>query len=137
MSSSLSEEAIREFLRAIEHGEVTLTPEEEPQEVYAGIVRYRASNGWRIEIFNDANEWDYIEEIMAADGRSADFADSDTLPVMADYEPSDEVAWRCYGIPGYRRFRCPRCQRELRHGSEFGPHVAQCRAEALGPAGSG
>jgi hypothetical protein len=85
VGSNLSEKAIRDFLRAIERGDVTLRPEVDPQEVYAGTVAYQASNGWRIAVFNDANEWDYIEQIVAADGRSVDFADSDELPVLEDY----------------------------------------------------
>jgi hypothetical protein len=57
MNRTVSENELMEFLRAIEGGTVVLRPEREPQDVYAGNVPYAASNGWRITIFNDANEW--------------------------------------------------------------------------------
>ena len=100
MVADLSEEEILLFLRSIERGEIRLDPTVEPQEVYAGCVEYLASNGWHITVFNDANEWDYIEEIIAADGRGADFAEVSQMPGIADYEPSAEIAWSRYRLPG-------------------------------------
>jgi len=88
-----------------------LTPMQEPQWVYAGVVGYNASNGWRIAVFNDANEWDYIEWIAASDGRRVDFF-FDMTEEDADlehYAPSNDVSWRCYGIPGYLQNRCKKC----------------------------
>jgi len=41
---------LSQFLKAVEDGSVSLTPEQEPQEVYAGNVSYIASNGWRMPI---------------------------------------------------------------------------------------
>jgi hypothetical protein len=107
---AISKEEIFLFLHAIEFGEVALKPRQEPQYVYAGIVEYEASNGWAIAVFNDANEWDYIEWIIASDGRRVDFfgmeeQDSD----LENYSPSNEIAWRRYGIPGYLQNRCRQC----------------------------
>jgi hypothetical protein len=65
---SLSEAEVMDFLKAVENGSVSLRPEYNPQDVYAGNVPYAASNGWHITIFNDVNEWDYIDEIQTSDG---------------------------------------------------------------------
>jgi hypothetical protein len=51
-----------------------------PQKVYAGNVPYQASNGWHITVFNDANEWDYVEEIRTQGGDTLDFDDLDKTP---------------------------------------------------------
>jgi hypothetical protein len=127
LAAPLPEQEVWEFLQAIERGEITLTPEEEPQEVYAGTVHYQASNGWRLAVFNDANEWDYLEEIVTADGRSLDYGDLDPFPRLDNYEPSDEISWSRYRIPGYCRFRCPRCERWFKDGPALEEHdYARC-----------
>ena len=113
MPETLSEQDIWQFLRGIEAGAITLLPQTEPQAVYAGNVVYRASNGWEIWVFNACNAWDYIEAIAAADGRSIGFNKLDALPSLADYRPSEEVAWTRYRLPGYLRFRCTQCGTDL------------------------
>jgi hypothetical protein len=55
-------------------------PKVTPQKVYAGNVPYQASNGWHITVFNDANEWDYVEEIRTQGGDTLDFDDLDKTP---------------------------------------------------------
>lgn len=106
-----TEEELLEFLKAIEEGTIALQPEEcIPQDIYAGDVPYTASNGWRITIFNDCNEWDYVDRVIAADGRSLRFDEiDDFMSVAREYTPDINVAWSRYGIPGYMRFRCANC----------------------------
>ncbi len=100
--SQISEAEVLAFLNKIESGEVTLTSKHEPQAVYAGHVTYHASNGWQIVIFNDCNEWDYIDSILTNDGRELDFDEIvDSMPQVYGYEPTNTVAWSAYGIPGY------------------------------------
>jgi len=113
--AGITEEELLEFLRAIEEGTIALQPEEcIPQDIYAGNVPYVASNGWRITIFNDCNEWDYVEHVITPDGRSLSFDEIDDLmPVARDYTPDVEVAWSRYGIPGYMRFRCTNCGADI------------------------
>ena len=110
---SSAEIELSHFLKAVEDGSVSLTPELEPQDVYAGNVCYIASNGWRIVVYNDANEWDYIDSITTSDGRIFNFNAIDDMPAVDAYEPSEEIAWIRYGIPGYRRFRCKECGTRL------------------------
>lgn len=110
MTLAINKEEIFVFLHAIESGAIVLKPRQEPQYVYAGIVVYDASNGWVIAVFNDANEWDYIEWISASDGRRVDFFDMEEQDRdLENYVPTNEIAWRHYGIPGYRQNRCRRC----------------------------
>lgn len=106
---STPEQEVAGFLRAIEDGSVSLRPEHEPQDVYAGNVKYVASNGWGIIVFNDANEWDYIDSITTADGRRFSYDELEQMSAVAEYQPSEEIAWRRYGIPGYCVFRCTKC----------------------------
>jgi hypothetical protein len=116
--AGIPEEELLHFLKAIEDGMVLLQPEEpefSPQYIYAGNVSYKASNGWRITIFNDCNEWDYVDKVMAADGRSLSFDNIENdMPAAREYMPSDEIAWSRYGIPGYMRFRCVHCGVDLK-----------------------
>jgi hypothetical protein len=109
--AGITEEELLEFLKAIEEGTISLRPDEcIPQDIYAGNVPYTASNGWRITIFNDCNEWDYVDHVIAPDGRELSFDEIDDLMLVArDYTPDSEIAWRRYGIPGYMRFRCAKC----------------------------
>ena len=109
--TGITEGELLEFLKAIEEGTIPLQPEEcIPQDIYAGNVPYRASNGWRITIFNDCNEWDYVDHVSAPDGRSLSFDEiEDLMAVAREYTPDTEVAWSRYGIPGYMRFRCSSC----------------------------
>jgi len=89
------------YLLQIERGLVVLTPKEEPQEFYSGRLEYSGSDGSTFFLWNDCNEWDYIEELRLPDGRSLDFDELQELPRVRAYSPDDEVAWLRYGIPGY------------------------------------
>ena len=108
-----AEDELCVFLKAVEDGSVSLTPEQEPQDVYAGNVSYIASNGWRIVVYNDANEWDYIDSITTSGGRTFDCDALHEMPAVDAYEPSGEIAWSRYGIPGHCLFRCKACGTRL------------------------
>jgi len=113
MDSSTVERELLEFLRAVEAGTIALRSEQLPQDIYAGNVTYLAANGWTISVFNDVNEWDYIDRIGTSDGRIFDFDALDEMPALRDYQPTDELAWSRYRIPGYCSFRCELCGRLL------------------------
>jgi len=110
---SISEAELLQFLKAIEDGSVVLQADDDPQGVYAGNVSYAASNGWRMTVFNDCNEWDYVDRVQTADGRSLDFDAIESMPLAGAYDPSTEVAWSRYEIPGYCTFRCKQCGTSL------------------------
>jgi len=107
MPNEISTDQVLAFYRDIESGVIRLVAELDPQDVYAGDVVYRASNGWRLTVFNDANEFDYVDEVRTIDGRVTDYDFIDGT--SADWSPDDEVAWQCLGIPGYMKFRCMVC----------------------------
>lgn len=110
MQLAISDGEIREVLTSIERGAVHLTPIRDPQDIYAGVVEYAVDNGWRLAVFNDCNEWDYLEWIEAPDGRRVDYDQlCDASSDLKNYVPSISVAWERYRIPGYLKFRCTRC----------------------------
>lgn len=39
------------------------------EQTFAGNIAWTLSNGWRVVVFNDCVEWDYIDRIEAPDGR--------------------------------------------------------------------
>ncbi len=130
--AAFTEDELLSLMGQIERGEVTLEPLQHPQQVYAGPVRYRASNGMLLTLFNFANAWDYLELVEAPDGRRVTRREMEQMPRMKVYEPPPKVAWKRYGTPGYCTFLCVRCEREVLRFSEFvrgsdGVHVCrQC-----------
>lgn len=42
-------------------------------ETYAGNVEFITSDGWKLVVFNDCDEFDYVSEAIAPDGREYDF----------------------------------------------------------------
>lgn len=81
-------EEIREFLAAIENGQITVTPDR-PVE-YCGIETFTASNGWHVGVFNDCDEWDYLQWIETADGRQITYEElTFHYPSLADWQPSE------------------------------------------------
>lgn len=136
MRREISEREVLDFYGAIESGAVQLHALEDPQSVYAGTVTYQATNGWTLVVFNDANEYDTVDEVRSADGRVTDF---DGLEgTAADWHPDDETAWRCLGIPGYRCFRCVTCGATIKPGRDeqclfcAGDHCGGVRSPARG-----
>ena len=111
--NSLTEKEVIDVLLAIERGEVTIPKEhrDEASAAYCGDVEFTCSNGWRFVIFNDCDEWDYIAQVTAPDGRSLVFDDiwgreSDgyswtnrAMPTLSDYSPPAHLSLTQWGIP--------------------------------------
>ena len=129
MDLAIPETEIREVLSAIEIGTIRLTAVEEPQRVYAGVVEYSATNGWRLAVFNDCNEWDYLEWIEAPDGRRVDYDQLWQSSDLANYEPEPSVAWERYGMPGNMKFRCTRCGAAFKYNKGDVFICGSCRGE--------
>lgn len=100
MTQEITTDELLAVLHAVERGDVTLEVDgATPAQVYAGDVYYKASNGWRLVVFNDCGEWDYLDSVIAPDGRSAEFPDghsddedTDLDRVFWTYRVSDEIA---------------------------------------------
>jgi hypothetical protein len=85
----VSRQEVIELLRRVGAGEVEprLVVAARPWwEVYAGNVEYMV-DGWRVEVFNDCNDWDYIDRVVAPDGRDGEY---DDWAVSYDDAPDDE-----------------------------------------------
>lgn len=90
------------LLRGIEHGFVkTVLIGESFAEQYCGIIRARVVSGefegYEIHIFNDCDEWDYVDSIRSPDGEVVWKWPVGTpysqLSLAASYEPDDVCAW--------------------------------------------
>lgn len=98
----IPDEEIIAVLDAADRGEVEIRPVGATNwmEQYCGIMEFHLGNGWKLGVFNDCCEWDYIEWIQAPDGRREDagkgsgrietFTASDA---MWSWEPSDYSRW--------------------------------------------
>lgn len=49
-------------------------PESTWVDVYAGNVFYLV-NGWEVVVFNDCDDWDYIDSVIHPDGRKGEYED--------------------------------------------------------------
>lgn len=71
---SVSEEDVLAVLNAVDRGEVTTRAEDREAfaDGYCGNFWFDLSNGWRVAIFNDCNEWDYVAEVVPPGGEPID-----------------------------------------------------------------
>lgn len=92
------EEKVYNFLINIEKEIITIIPLTNPSEVFAGNVSYIASNGWKITIFNDANSWDYVDEIIMLNDKVIDFDTFDKMDLIRNYIPPLDVIRSIYLI---------------------------------------
>src|SRR3972149_8251374 len=118
-------EKVRQFVHDVDEGLITVQfipipawtngngkviPEiTSPQEAYSGNIEYLASNGWKVTIFNDCNEWDYIDSIEIGD--ECAFKLNDDYNKLAP--ANEEMWWKRWRIPGYMQYRCEDCGEEL------------------------
>jgi hypothetical protein len=75
MADKVKAEEVAALLRRAAADEIPVHLAEGQQswdEVYAGNVTF-AIDGWRVTFFNDCGELDYTDEVIAPDGRTADF----------------------------------------------------------------
>jgi len=89
--AAITPEEVAGVLRRVARGEIPIAlvePAHTWTDIYAGDVAFTAG-GWRIVIFNDCMELDYVDSATAPDGRHADFE---------DWHP-----------PGATHFACPLC----------------------------
>lgn len=125
----IAEDEIFHVLKRIEEGAVTVVSKK-PERSYCDHVEYAFSNGWKFIVYDDCGEWDYIESVVAADGRAAtpwhyidyEVPKSVTSKIKspkkggadAEYVEALEAFWRT--LPGYveyerlREYRPPGIQ---------------------------
>ena len=96
-----------DFLMGIRNGTITLASDDEPQKVYVGNVYYQASNGWRVVVHVDCNEYEHFI-VFVTDDR---VTDADGMPVFVHSffrHCNNEQMYRIFGIPGYMMIRTDR-----------------------------
>lgn len=105
---------------------MTLEPTQNPLLIHIGDISYKASNNWSITVFNDADEWDYIDNIVTGNGHRIDFDEIEKLyPNVAEYKPTKDVAWLRYRIPDKYSSPCPKCN-SLFKRNMLNDHIAKC-----------
>lgn len=93
------EAAVLLILKQIETGELTVTPDQDPQEQIKGDILFRVSNGWTIEVSNWSGEFAGIVEVITSEGQVLDtnFLEHN-MPRVDDYFPDPDVASRVWGM---------------------------------------
>jgi len=90
-----TEQEILNVLHAVERGEVTLHPGDVAlaRESYSGLLSFRLSNGWTLQVFDDCREWDYIEAAAAPDREPLNYDALADMPDVATYKPANPTLW--------------------------------------------
>ena len=106
---NIPEDEVLAVLDAVDRGEVTTLEADRTacEAGYCGDFWFTLSNGWRVAIYNDCNEWDYVSHVVAADGRECRPWEGVFTPAplppeyerVRDWKPSGyESAMRAWGI---------------------------------------
>ncbi len=68
---NIPEDEVLAVLDAVDRGEVTTLEADRTAcaDGYCGDFWFTLSNGWRVAVFNDCDEWDYVSHVVAPDGR--------------------------------------------------------------------
>jgi hypothetical protein len=92
-------EAALRCLQDIEMGRVMLNDDDVryAASTYCEVVHYRASNGWEFWVFNDCDEWDYLEAVMPPNTEiSMEYMDMPDW--LQDWQPNVATAVRIWGL---------------------------------------
>ncbi len=92
----VSSEELWATLKGVEDGSITLSHGDVG---YSGNVPYAASNGWELVVFNDCDEWDYLDSAKTPDGRIITYYELCLFyPDLAEYRPQGEIAATAYNL---------------------------------------
>jgi len=94
---SVSEDEVLEVIARVEAGDLLVT-KDCSWDVGALGVKFTTEDGWRIVVFNDAGQWDYIETVEAPDGRFLESPEIDEMPCVEDYHPATVAIARLWGL---------------------------------------
>lgn len=99
--AALTEDEILAVLRAIERREVTFPASEieAAGDWFSGDFTFHASNGWELTVFDDCDEWDYLDSVRAPDGREVDFDQIwNHMPRVRDFQPNADTVKAIWGL---------------------------------------
>lgn len=79
-----------EVLELVDSGkeEVRYTGTNPEADVFSGNVPFESASGWRIVVFIDCGDWDYVDRAISPSGEEYDF---DDLP---DWRPEHPEFWK-------------------------------------------
>lgn len=101
------------IIQDIIDGKLKITPLVEPQRMYAGDIQYKIDSpysNYGLTVFNDCNEFDYIDSIWSADFTVRVFDWFNTFETNVVKTTLSELdIWKIFQIPGYCKFRCTQC----------------------------
>jgi hypothetical protein len=60
---------------------------------YSGNMTFRFGNGYRLLVFNDCGEWDYVDSYIAPDGTRTEVDDWGDSLALFDWEPKHFARW--------------------------------------------
>lgn len=97
----ISDAELAEVLNAADTGVVSISgiDSDDWDHTYSGgIMQFALGNGWRLGIFNDCGEWDYIEWIESPDGRREEYMNRGSgsftrSHVMENWQPTYPWRW--------------------------------------------
>jgi len=104
MNERVTREEVAQILRGIAAGDVNVEVQGETwDETFAGDVAFNLSSGHHIVIFNDCDDFDYVDSVILADGRCGDFDDwKGDVEHLNDSNPCDLITAdeqrRCHEI---------------------------------------
>lgn len=93
-------ERLLQMLAAIERGQLTVTPQYNPNEPWTEIP-YTVSNGWVITVYSRLCHWHRVETFTTPDGIEFDpwlIPEAALHDRIFDYDPPVEVQRRIYGF---------------------------------------
>jgi hypothetical protein len=97
---------VLDLVHQIEKKEVTIALEE-PRPL-TGNVTFVCSNGYKVVVFDDCGQWDYLDSVVEPDGHVTSFwagieSEKKLNPYwepVRQYVPPDDVAEGIYGLGG-------------------------------------
>ncbi len=99
----MTEQDILAMCKAVDAGELSVELEggKTWDEAYSGNMRFRFGNGFRLVVYNDCGEWDYIDSYIAPDGTRTEVIVPDVTetqaqaddPSLFDLEPKHFARW--------------------------------------------
>lgn len=91
----IAEAALLE-LQSIDRGETPLIVSGPNwDQAWCGDVTFVTPNGWTFVVFNDCDEWDYLDTVTSPAGESLDYDQiNESRTDLVDWRPKNEDIWR-------------------------------------------
>ena len=96
-ANELKEDFLLEMLSQIEKGVLTLTVLRKITPGFFGIVPYQVSNGYILNIFVEANSFDYIDSIINLNQETIDPFEK-SYRILQEYRPTPKVCKEIYQL---------------------------------------